>query len=1318
MLNSLNTFGPEDTSSGSVISATPGQFAQNQGSAVASIGQVENAAGNAFLTRVDGSRVPASNGTKVFQGDIVETEGGASIGILFSDDTTFALGEDGRMVIDELVYDAEANTGNATFNVVQGVFSFVSGEISKVGSDAMSVKTPVVTIGIRGTSVAGRAGQEGTPNTITLLADPGGQVGEISVSNAVGTQVLNQPLQTTQVTSAFVPPSPIITLPPSAANALYGQARAAMPPPPPPREERSQNEDDEAAQDGEQAAGEGEGQQGEGEGENQGGDNADGEQAAAGEGEGEGQPLEGEGEPGEGEGEQAADGEGGEGDGQPGEGEGDEQQTAAAGAEAGDGQPAEGEPADGQPGEQVAGAEGQPGPGEPGGPAAPQAGSPEAEAQTAFDQALADGKSMDEAFNAAGQAAGAIGQQGGLGFVPAGPDGQPGSGGADLQQAFSPFGNGDPFAGGDPFSSGGNNYFGPDDNFESDEHFGPDFGPQFGPDFGPEFGPEFAGEFGPDPFFGSEFGLEGLLDPQFIDDQFFDPEFFDEQFFNDQFFDDAFFADEQTTDVFSEFLTATTGNDALRGGDGNTQFSMVQGASLGGNDTVDGGVGTDEIAFTNLVDAQAIYDGSTNTIFYGNRDGSVTGKVALTSIEQIFIDDGTEARVRLEIDGAENQFGFIVVGTSASETLSTNGDGTSAADFTFGDLNFDIDSLSSHLGSLIFAGAGDDTVNGSDFEDDIFGGSGNDTIRGFDSSDSLSGGAGDDTFIIEDQTELQNSSSRVEEEILGGSNSTSLGDTIQLGLGSSSGQTFTFASSSNGSLTTSGIETLRFQEASTTLVADNSFLSSLTNITSASGATSLTISGAFGTVNLGSLTNVTSNVTDLKVTSSSNSRAVITDADDANGRTLHGTDFSNDQLAGQGGDDILIGGLGGDTMSGGDGNDTFELNTNSDFVSGEILIGGSGTDAIRAASTSVTAIDVTSVSLSSMEAFVLEAGSASGVTLTASSSKLSGISSISADGTNDVLSLTDTANISSINITGVNTLKLADSTTVTGIAQSFSMDNYIGTSGGGNEVLSLSSGNVDASDVTFTDISSLSLSQSGTAQTLTVNGSTTYNGMSIVGTSGTGDHISGNGDLDLTGVGITFIGDLTLADGNSSRQTLTADSNATLGTSDGAVSGMIIKGFEQGASGTTDIFDWNSTVVSSDGTSVTNATDLTVSNETAQVSAAYLSGNIEVADFNFTAANISGDFKTMTVNDIINAIVVKLEDTSTGVGSGARLTNGASNTDMLMAFYEDSSASNGATNDAVLVRYQETSNDNEFDGEVSIVGIFESVVNYDNVNII
>ncbi|MEC7537514.1 MAG: hypothetical protein VYB59_09480, partial [Pseudomonadota bacterium] len=42
-------------------------------------------------------------------------------------------------------------------NIVLGLFTFVSGEIAKVGPDAMTVYPPFVTVGIRGTKVAGRA---------------------------------------------------------------------------------------------------------------------------------------------------------------------------------------------------------------------------------------------------------------------------------------------------------------------------------------------------------------------------------------------------------------------------------------------------------------------------------------------------------------------------------------------------------------------------------------------------------------------------------------------------------------------------------------------------------------------------------------------------------------------------------------------------------------------------------------------------------------------------------------------------------------------------------------------------------------------------------------------------------------------------------------------------------------------------------------------------------------------------------------------------------------------------------------------------------
>ncbi len=77
------------------------------------------------------------------------------------------------MVMDEIVYDPSAQTGTAAISIVKGVFSFVSGEIAKTGADAMTLRTPVATLGVRSTKVAGQATGEGQQNTISLLPDDG-----------------------------------------------------------------------------------------------------------------------------------------------------------------------------------------------------------------------------------------------------------------------------------------------------------------------------------------------------------------------------------------------------------------------------------------------------------------------------------------------------------------------------------------------------------------------------------------------------------------------------------------------------------------------------------------------------------------------------------------------------------------------------------------------------------------------------------------------------------------------------------------------------------------------------------------------------------------------------------------------------------------------------------------------------------------------------------------------------------------------------------------------------------------------------------------
>ncbi len=51
----------------------------------------------------------------------------------------------------------------------------------------MNVRTPVGTIGIRGTAVGGNIASNGVDSTITLLADPRGLASAVEVTNASGT---------------------------------------------------------------------------------------------------------------------------------------------------------------------------------------------------------------------------------------------------------------------------------------------------------------------------------------------------------------------------------------------------------------------------------------------------------------------------------------------------------------------------------------------------------------------------------------------------------------------------------------------------------------------------------------------------------------------------------------------------------------------------------------------------------------------------------------------------------------------------------------------------------------------------------------------------------------------------------------------------------------------------------------------------------------------------------------------------------------------------------------------------------------------------
>jgi len=166
------------------------QIAQSQGAAqVEPIGTVETIEGSVEVTRADDSKVTLRAGDAVFQGDVIKTGEGGAVGIVFADESAFILGEDGRMVLDEMIYDPGAQEGEAAILLLQGVFTFVSGQIAKTGVDAIVIETPIATIGIRGTAGGGSVNGIGQM-TIAIANERGQIVGEVTISKDAGSQTI------------------------------------------------------------------------------------------------------------------------------------------------------------------------------------------------------------------------------------------------------------------------------------------------------------------------------------------------------------------------------------------------------------------------------------------------------------------------------------------------------------------------------------------------------------------------------------------------------------------------------------------------------------------------------------------------------------------------------------------------------------------------------------------------------------------------------------------------------------------------------------------------------------------------------------------------------------------------------------------------------------------------------------------------------------------------------------------------------------------------------------------------------------------------
>ncbi len=146
-----------------------GIFSSEQSAdANAAAGQIEALTGTATVLRNDEQRL-LRLGDDIYADDTIATGADSKLTIVFIDGMEFRLGEDAKLLIDDFVFDQTNSTGLQSLSAIKGAFSYESGLLAANDPSAVTIKTPLGTLGIRGTKLMGLADTPEGQCIITLL---------------------------------------------------------------------------------------------------------------------------------------------------------------------------------------------------------------------------------------------------------------------------------------------------------------------------------------------------------------------------------------------------------------------------------------------------------------------------------------------------------------------------------------------------------------------------------------------------------------------------------------------------------------------------------------------------------------------------------------------------------------------------------------------------------------------------------------------------------------------------------------------------------------------------------------------------------------------------------------------------------------------------------------------------------------------------------------------------------------------------------------------------------------------------------------------
>jgi hypothetical protein len=127
-----------------VLVATPAAFA-------AAGGTVVKVDGKAVVER-GGDQFPVTESFGIESGDVLSVSEGAKVQVHFQDDSFFSIPGEAKLRVDEFAMSRQSAGGSAIFSLLRGGLRAITGLISKGHNDRYELRTPAITIGVRGTA--------------------------------------------------------------------------------------------------------------------------------------------------------------------------------------------------------------------------------------------------------------------------------------------------------------------------------------------------------------------------------------------------------------------------------------------------------------------------------------------------------------------------------------------------------------------------------------------------------------------------------------------------------------------------------------------------------------------------------------------------------------------------------------------------------------------------------------------------------------------------------------------------------------------------------------------------------------------------------------------------------------------------------------------------------------------------------------------------------------------------------------------------------------------------------------------------------------